>query len=72
VKSRAFFRKRVDGIDLFVRLTPKSSRDHIDGVEIAADGQVTLVSGRTSRLKILRLSGDPGELARKLEEIGSG
>jgi uncharacterized protein YggU (UPF0235/DUF167 family) len=33
------FRLRADGIDLFVRLTPKSSVDRLEGVEISADGR---------------------------------
>lgn len=33
-----FFRQRPDGLDLFVRLTPKSSRDAVEGVGTAADG----------------------------------
>ncbi|CDX25585.1 conserved hypothetical protein [Mesorhizobium sp. ORS 3324] len=33
------FRPRSDGIDLFVRLTPKAAMDRIDGVETAADGR---------------------------------
>ncbi|MDX8478282.1 DUF167 family protein [Mesorhizobium sp. VK24D] len=33
------FRPRSDGIDLFVRLTPKAALDRIDGVETAADGR---------------------------------
>jgi hypothetical protein len=32
-------RIRDDGIDLFVRLTPKSSVDRLEGVETAADGR---------------------------------
>lgn len=32
------YRLRPDGADLFVRLTPKSSRDAIEGVETTADG----------------------------------
>lgn len=32
-------RIREDGIDLFVRLTPKSSVDRLEGVETAADGR---------------------------------
>jgi len=30
---------RGDGIDLFVRLTPKAALDRIDGVETTADGR---------------------------------
>ncbi|MCA0035576.1 MULTISPECIES: DUF167 family protein [unclassified Mesorhizobium] len=33
------FRIRDNGIDLFVRLTPKSSVDRLEGVETAADGR---------------------------------
>ncbi|TPI37338.1 DUF167 domain-containing protein [Mesorhizobium sp. B2-9-1] len=33
------FRQRENGIDLFVRLTPKAALDRIDGVETAADGR---------------------------------
>ena len=38
------FRARPDGLDLFVRLTPKSSSDAIEGVGEAADGSVHLVA----------------------------
>jgi uncharacterized protein YggU (UPF0235/DUF167 family) len=37
-------RTRPDGIDLFVRLTPKSSSDAIDGLREAADGSVHLAA----------------------------
>ncbi|MBZ9767778.1 DUF167 family protein [Mesorhizobium sp. CA6] len=33
------FRLRENGIDLFVRLTPKAALDRIEGVETAADGR---------------------------------
>jgi uncharacterized protein YggU (UPF0235/DUF167 family) len=33
------FRLRDDGIDLFVRLTPKSATDAIDGIEATPDGR---------------------------------
>ena len=33
------FRLRDDGVDLFVRLTPKAALDRIDGVEATADGR---------------------------------
>jgi uncharacterized protein YggU (UPF0235/DUF167 family) len=36
---RAPFRLRDDGLDLFVRLTPKSSMDRLEGVETSADGR---------------------------------
>lgn len=34
-----FHRRRADGVELFVRLTPKSSRDAVEGIETAADGR---------------------------------
>lgn len=36
--TAAHYRLRADGADLFVRLTPKSSRDGLEGVATAADG----------------------------------
>jgi uncharacterized protein YggU (UPF0235/DUF167 family) len=36
------FRQRNDGIDLFVRLTPKSSSDALEGQAAAADGSTHL------------------------------
>ncbi|MER9919722.1 MULTISPECIES: DUF167 family protein [unclassified Mesorhizobium] len=33
------FRLRADGIDLFIRLTPKSSVDRLEGAEVSADGR---------------------------------
>ena len=38
------YRTRPDGLDLFVRLTPKASADAIDGVQEAADGSVHLAA----------------------------
>lgn len=98
------FRLRADGIDLFVRLTPKAASDALDGVETAADGRchlkarvravpekgaansaleklvakalgvpgssVAVVAGGTARLKTLRISGDPVELARRVSGLG--
>jgi uncharacterized protein YggU (UPF0235/DUF167 family) len=36
------FRARPDGVDLFVRLTPKSNHDRLEGMEVAADGRCYL------------------------------
>jgi len=97
------FRARENGIDLFVRLTPKSSVDRVEGVEAAADGRshlkarvravpengaankalerlvaktlgvpasaVSVVTGGTSRLKTVRIAGDPQALARGAEAL---
>lgn len=94
------FRKEVDGVMLFVRLTPKSSKDAIEGVEAMDDGRahikarvraipedgkanaalikllgkwldvaprnITLAAGATSRLKQVRLEGDPDRLIARL------
>ena len=40
----ACYRTRPDGLDLVVRLTPKSSADAIEGVQAAADGAVHLAA----------------------------
>ena len=98
------FRLRDDGIDLFVRLTPKAAVDRLEGVETAADGRchlkarvravpengaanaalerlvaktlgvpvsaVSVVAGGTSRLKTLRVAGDPAVLALRVEALG--
>jgi uncharacterized protein YggU (UPF0235/DUF167 family) len=92
---------RADGVDLFVRLTPKSSVDAVAGVGVSADGShhlkarvraapekgaanaaletllaawlgrpkrdVKLVAGGTSRLKTVRISGDPAMIAADIE-----
>lgn len=41
-REASCFRLRSDGVDLFVRLTPKSAHDRLEGIEIAADGRSTL------------------------------
>ncbi len=97
------FRLRENGIDLYVRLTPKAAFDRIDGVETTADGHthlkarvravpengagnaalerllakalgvpvsaVSVVAGGTSRLKTLRVVGDPAELVESVEAL---
>ncbi|TIQ15508.1 MAG: DUF167 domain-containing protein, partial [Mesorhizobium sp.] len=35
----ALLRSRDDGVDLFVRLTPKAAMDRLEGIEISADGR---------------------------------
>lgn len=97
------FRLRENGIDLFVRLTPKAALDRIDGVETAADGRshqkahvravpengaantalermlakalgvpasaVSVAAGGTSRLKTLRVIGEPAALMKSVEAL---
>ncbi|MBL8577611.1 MAG: DUF167 domain-containing protein [Mesorhizobium sp.] len=97
------YRIRPDGIDLTVRLTPKSSADAIDGLGVQADGavhlaarvravpdkgaanaalerllagglglprsSVAIIGGSTSRLKTVRLTGNPDDLAAALGEV---
>lgn len=101
--ARGFFRLRSDGIDLFVRLTPKASVDAVEGIGVASDGSahvvarvravpdkglanaavqkllaahlgipvrdLALVSGSTSRLKTIRIQGDPSRLAALAEAL---
>lgn len=103
--AAGFFRLRADGLDLFVRLTPKASTDSIEGIGVASDGSahvmarvravpdkglanialrkllaacfdvpprdITLVSGPTSRLKTLRVRGDPARLSLLAEALAS-
>jgi uncharacterized protein (TIGR00251 family) len=100
-----FFRADDLGVTLFVRLTPKSSRDAIEGEETMDDGRVylkarvravpedgkanaaleklvakwlelaardvTIAAGTASRLKQIRVSGDPEALAIKLSALVS-
>jgi len=100
------FRLRDNGIDLFVRLTPKAALDRIEGIETAADGRshlkarvravpengaanaalerlmakalgvpasaVSVVAGGTSRLKTVRVVGEPVALTKKVEALVSG
>lgn len=40
--SAAFFRKEREGVTLFVRLTPKSVRDAVEGIEETDDGRAHL------------------------------
>ncbi|HUO55223.1 MAG TPA: DUF167 family protein [Rhodoblastus sp.] len=42
MSAARFWTRRADGIALHVRLTPKSSRDALDGAETRADGAVVL------------------------------
>ena len=99
------FRLRENGVDLFVRLTPKAALDRLEGVETTAYGRshlkarvrvvpengaanqalekliakalgvpgstVSVVAGGTSRLKTVRVSGDPAMLAKSIEGLGS-
>lgn len=104
--TAAHYRLRADGADLFVRLTPKASRDALEGVETTADGAahvkarvravpekgaankalerlvaralgvpascVSVVAGGTSRLKTVRISGEPAALAGLLDGLVAG
>lgn len=38
------YRLRPEGLDLFVRLTPKSSSDRLDGMAVASDGSAYLAA----------------------------
>ena len=40
----ASFRARADGIELFVRLTPRAGIDALDGVQSGADGRARLAA----------------------------
>lgn len=38
-ETNRFFQLRADGIDLFVRLTPKAAMDRLEGMETSVDGR---------------------------------
>ncbi|MEO5323769.1 DUF167 family protein [Mesorhizobium sp. CC13] len=57
-----FFRERGDGIDLFVRLTPRSAKDAVEGVETAADGRSHL----TARVRAVPENGAANTALEKL------
>jgi len=97
------FAAHPQGVTLAVRLTPKSSRDAIEGIEAGADGRshvkarvralpsegaanealtkllakwigvprrdVSILSGATSRGKIVLVCGDAEELAERLRGL---
>jgi uncharacterized protein (TIGR00251 family) len=101
--SRFPWRAVADGVLLDLRVTPKSGRDAIDGIEELSSGQsvlklrvralptdgeandavvalvakslklpkskVTLERGGTSRVKTLRLAGDPKTIVAALESM---
>jgi len=98
------FRLRDNGMDLYVRLTPKAALDRTEGIETTADGRshlkarvravngaanaalerlmakalgvpasaVSVVAGGTSRLKTVRVVGEPVALTKKVEALVSG
>ena len=106
VTRTACFRLRPDGLDLFVRLTPKAAVDRLEGLEVTADGRghlkarvravpekgaanaaleklvaraldlpasnVSVNAGGTSRLKVLRIGGDPVTLAEAVRALTGG
>jgi uncharacterized protein (TIGR00251 family) len=97
------FAAHPQGVTLAVRLTPKSSRDAVEGIEAGADGRchvkvrvralpaegaanealtkllakwigvprrdVSILSGATSRAKIVLVRGDTNELAERLRGL---
>lgn len=98
------WRRINDGLDVRVRLTPKSSRDQVEGIETTADGpalkarvravpedgaanaalarliadwanvpksRVEVVAGHTSRVKVLRITGDADALDMRLAVLVS-
>jgi uncharacterized protein YggU (UPF0235/DUF167 family) len=49
------FRLRDDGVEMFVRLTPKTAMDRLEGIEISADGPSYL----KARVRALRKTAPP-------------
>ncbi|MBZ9675441.1 DUF167 family protein [Mesorhizobium sp. ES1-1] len=103
MQPAAVFRIGREGVDVFVRLTPKSALDRLEGADTSADGRshlkarvravpengaankaleklvgkalgvpasaVSVIAGGTSRLKTLRILGDPATLAKGIEAL---
>ncbi len=100
----SFFRAVEDGIVITARVTPKASREVVQGVMATPDGHalkiavtapadkgkanaavcallaktfkvakssVAVVSGETDRRKVLRITGDPAQLAAIAGELGT-
>lgn len=57
-----FYRLTGDGAELFVRLTPRASREAVDGVETTADGRAHLAA----RVRALPEKGAANEALEKL------
>lgn len=74
-----YYRRCADGVELLVRLTPKSAHDRIEGVETAADGRPHLKArvravpekGKANQA-LLRLMADTLGLSVSAIEIASG
>ncbi|MBZ9994791.1 DUF167 family protein [Mesorhizobium sp. BH1-1-4] len=61
-------RIRENGVDLFVRLTPKSSVDRLEGVETSADGRSHL----KARVRAVPENGAANQALEKLVAKGLG
>ncbi|MGX5843483.1 DUF167 family protein [Mesorhizobium sp. ArgA1] len=62
------FHTRENGVDLFVRLTPKSSVDRLEGVEISADGRSYL----KARVRAVPENGAANQALQRLVAQGLG
>ena len=78
--ASAFWRRGPGGVDLFVRLTPKSARDAVEGVEVAADGRSHLKArvravpedGKANKALMRLLSQTPGVPASAVTVVAGG
>ena len=62
------FRPRNDGVDLFVRLTPKAAMDRLEGIEISADGRSHL----KARVRAVPENGAANQALERLSRQGAG
>ena len=74
-----FYRQHGNGIDVFIRLTPKSAADRIEKVETCADGRVYLVARvravpdkGEANAALARLLADAAGVPRSTVEIVAG
>ncbi len=56
------WRRRANGLELRVRLTPRGGRDTVDGIDILSDGSVVL----KLRVRAAPQDGEANEAARKV------
>jgi uncharacterized protein YggU (UPF0235/DUF167 family) len=62
VTQHGFWRSTAEGIEIFVRLTPKSARDAVEGVAEASDGRIHL----KARVRAIPENGKANEALEKL------
>lgn len=66
--AASFFRQCDDGVELYVRLTPRAAKDAVEGVEQTADGHCHLAA----RVRAVPEKGEANAALEKLLAAGLG